>query len=91
MENQTGAALSVHTIADGQVEALEFLVDEHTRNIGKPLKEIKLKPNVLLVGIAHGGSTEIPNGDSMFQQGDTVVVVDTNSREIIRQLNDIFA
>ena len=28
MENQTGAALSVHTIADGQVEALEFLVDE---------------------------------------------------------------
>ena len=91
MENQTGAALSVHTIADGQVEALEFLVDEHTRNVGKPLKQIKLKPNVLLVGIAHGGSTEIPNGDSMFQQGDTVVVVDTNSREIIRQLNDIFA
>ena len=91
MENQTGAALSVHTIADGQVEALEFLVDEHTRNIGKPLKEIKLKPDVLLVGIAHGGSTEIPNGDSAFQQGDTVVVVDTNSREIIRQLNDIFA
>ena len=91
MENQTGAALSVHTIADGQVEALEFLVDEHTRNIGKPLKEIKLKRDVLLVGIAHGGSTEIPNGDSAFQQGDTVVVVDTNSREIIRQLNDIFA
>ena len=59
--------------------------------IGKPLKEIRLKPNVLLVGIAHGGSTEIPNGDSSFQLGDTVVVVDTNSREIIRQLNDIFA
>ena len=91
MENQTGAAISVHTIADGQVEALEFLVDEHTRNIGKPLKEIRLKPNILLVGIAHGGSTEIPNGDSVFRQGDTVVVVDTNSREIIRQLNDIFA
>ena len=91
MENQTGAAISVHTIADGQVEALEFLVDEHTRNIGKPLKEFRLKPNILLVGIAHGGSTEIPNGDSSFQLGDTVVVVDTNSREIIRQLNDIFA
>ena len=91
MENQTGAAISVHTIADGQVEALEFLVDEHTRNIGKALKEIRLKPDVLLVGIAHGGSTEIPNGDSSFQLGDTVVVVDTNSREIIRQLNDIFA
>ena len=91
MENQTGAALSVHTIADGQVEALEFLVDEHTRNCGKPLKDIKLKPNILLVSISHGANTEIPNGNSVFQQGDTVVIVDTNSKEIIRQLNDIFA
>ncbi|MBQ2854240.1 MAG: Trk system potassium transporter TrkA [Oscillospiraceae bacterium] len=91
MENQTGAALSVHTIADGQAEALEFLVDEHTLNIGKPLKEIRLKPNILLVSISHGATPEIPNGDSFFRQGDTVVVVDTNSREIIRQLNDIFA
>ena len=91
MENQTGAAISVHTIADGQVEALEFLVDEHTRNCGKPLKEFKLKPNVLLVSISHGANTEIPNGDSVFQKGDIVVVVDSNSREIIRQLNDIFA
>ena len=91
MENQTGAALSVHTIADGQVEALEFLVDEHTRNCGKPLKEFKLKPNVLLVSISHGANTEIPNGDSVFQKGDIVVVVDSNSHEIIRQLNDIFA
>ena len=91
MENQTGAALSVHTIADGQVEALEFLVDETTKHIGKPLKDIKLKPNVLLVSISHGAVTEIPNGNSCFQEGDTVVVVDSNSREIIRQLNDIFA
>lgn len=91
MENQTGAAISVHTIADGQVEAMEFLVDEHTRNCGKPLKEFKLKPNVLLVSISHGANTEIANGNSVFQKGDVVVVVDSNSREIIRQLNDIFA
>ena len=90
MENQTGAAVSVHTIADGQAEAMEFLVEENTRNCDKPLKEIKLKPNVLLVSISHGANTEIPNGDSMFSWGDTVVVV-TNSRENIRQLNDIFA
>ena len=90
MQNQHGAAISVHAIADGQVEALEFLVDEHTSHCGKPLKEIRLKPNVLLVSISHGASTHIPNGESVFTQGDTVVVV-TNSREGIRQLNDIFA
>ncbi len=91
MENQTGAALSVHTIADGQVEALEFRVDANTRYVGRPLKEIRLKPNILMVSIAHGSGTEIPNGDSVFQEGDTVVVVDSNRQEIIRQLNDIFA
>ena len=91
MENQTGAAISVHTIADGQAEAMEFLVDEHTKNCGKPLKEIRLKPNILLVSISHGANTEIANGNSVFEQGDTLVVVDTNGQEIIRQLNDIFA
>ena len=91
MENQTGAAVSVHTIADGQAEALEFLVDENTKFCGVPLKLIRLKPNVLLVSISHGASTEIANGNSSFAQGDTVVVVDTNRREIIKQLNDIFA
>ena len=91
MENQTGAAITVHTIADGQAEALEFLVEENTKNCGLPLKQIKLKPNILLVSISHGAATEIANGDSVFQKGDIVVVVDTNRREVIRQLNDIFA
>ena len=90
MQNQIGAAISVHAIADGQAEAMEFLVDEHTRNSGKMLKDIRLKPNVLVTSISHGATTELANGDSVFHQGDTVVVV-TNGREVIRQLNDIFA
>ncbi len=90
MENQTGAAITVHTIADGQAEALEFLVDANTKNCGLPLKQIKLKPNILLVSIAHGAATEIANGDSIFRRNDIVVVVNTDRREVIRQLNDIF-
>ena len=54
------------------------------------MKEIKLKPNVLLVSISHGAAPEIANGESMFQPGDIVVVV-TNGREVLYQLNDIFA
>ncbi len=90
MENQTGAAITVHNIADGQAEAMEFLVDDNTRHCGEPLKSIKLKPNVLLVSVSHGAATEIANGESSFRLGDTVLVV-TNGREVIRQLNDIFA
>ncbi len=90
MQNQTGAAVSVHAIADGQVEAMEFLVDENTKNCGIPLKKIKTKPNVLIASIIHGSQPEIPNGDSMFQQGDALVVV-TSGRGVLKQINDIFS
>lgn len=90
MKNQTGAALSVHAIADGLAEAMEFRVDENTHHCGEPLKQIKLKPNVLLVSITHAAAPEIANGESTFQRGDIVLVV-TNGREVLYQLNDIFA
>lgn len=90
MQNQTGAAVSVHAIADGQVEAMEFLVDENTNNCGIPLKQLKTKPNVLIASITRGSQTEIPNGNSTFIKGDTLVVV-TSGRGIIKQINDIFA
>lgn len=90
MENQTGAAISVHAIADGQVEAVEFLVDETTKNRDISLKEMKLKSDVLLSSITRGSRTHIPNGDSFMAVGDTVVVV-TGKRGSLQQINDIFA
>ena len=90
MQNQTGAAVSVHMIAHGQAEAVEFQVDETTKHYDTPLKELRLKDNVLLVSITHGFRTEIPSGDSSFTRGDTIVVV-TSGQGTLRQLNDIFA
>ena len=90
MENQTGAAVSVHTIADGQVEAVEFLVNSTTKNCGVPLKQLKLKSNVLIASITRGAKTQIPGGDSSFLDGDTVVVV-TSGRGVLQSTNDIFA
>ena len=90
MENQVGAAVSVHAIADGHAEAVEFYADKNTKNLGVPLKSMKLKPNVLLVSITHGAQTQIPNGESTFTAGDTVVVV-TSGGQVLNQINDIFA
>ncbi len=89
MENQTGAALSIHMIADGQVEAAEFTADESTRFCGVPLRELKLRRGVLVVGISHAGAIVIPDGNASFSKGDTVVVVSGDDR-IVHQLNDIF-
>ncbi|MBP5293958.1 MAG: Trk system potassium transporter TrkA [Clostridia bacterium] len=90
MQNQSGAAISIHNIADGKAEALEFEVNEHTLHIGEPLKSFKLKDNVLISCITTGSETSIPNGDSKFNPGDTLVIVSSHSGAIA-QLNDIFA
>ena len=90
MQNQSGAAISVHAIADGQAEAVEFLVDTNTPNCGIALKDLKLKANVLLVSITRAGHTEIPNGSSRFLPGDHIVVV-ANSQHTIHSIDDIFA
>ncbi|MBO5269811.1 MAG: Trk system potassium transporter TrkA, partial [Clostridia bacterium] len=89
MEKQSGAAISVHAIADGKVEAVEFLVDKDTQNCGIPLKNIQLRDDVLIAGIIHGSSASVPGGDSKFRVGDTLIVV-TSGRGVLRQLNDIF-
>lgn len=90
MQNQTGAAVSVHAIADGQVEAVEFVVNANTPHTDTPLKELRLKQDVLIAAIIHGITSEVPNGESRFVPDDRVVVV-TSHRGMLRQLGDIFA
>lgn len=89
LRNQTGAAYTVHAIADGHAEALEFRVDGGTKHIGEPLKHLHIKKNVLIVCIARRGASELPGGDSFYKEGDTVIIV-TSGDVVIYQLNDIF-
>ncbi len=90
MRNQAGAAIAVHFIADGKAEAIEFRVDKDTLHTGEPLRNLTLRKNVLIVSITHGRTTVIPDGNSTFMPGDTVIVV-SNGSSPIYQLNDIFA
>ena len=89
MQNQTGAAVAVHHIADGQAEAVEFHLDETAANTDVPLRSLSLKKNVLIAGILRGSQVIIPGGDSSFRAGDTVVVVVSGDSVLLR-FNDIF-
>ncbi len=89
MQNQVGAAVSIHTIADGQAEAVEFHVND-IKYCGIPLKSLKIKKNLLVATISHGTHVEIPNGNSTLSVGDSLVVV-TTKRGSLQTLADIFA
>ena len=90
MKNRDGAAIAVHHVADGQAEAIEFLVDPDTFHCDEPLRKIKFKENVRVVCVARGNDIIIPGGDDCFKEGDCVVVV-VNGENTILELNDIFA
>ena len=90
MQNQIGAAVTVHDIADGGAEALEFIVDEHTPHRGETLSDLKIKKGVLLASLTRGSKLIFPRGDTSFQLGDRLVVVAAASSGI-ETLQDIFA
>ena len=82
------AVESLYRLMDGKIEFIEFKVDEKDRNLNIPLKDLKLKRNILLGCIMRDTRTIIPRGDDVLLPGDMALVV-TIGRQIAR-LEDIF-
>lgn len=85
----SGAIKSLHKLVEGNVEALEFDVTEDFNGIGKPLREIKLKKNLIIAAVIRDNSVIYPNGETAFKAGDSVIVMTTN--EHLCYLDDILA
>ncbi len=66
---------TLYKLMDGSVEALEFNVSKDFKGLGKPLKELSLKPNILIAGIIRGRKALIPGGDDEIFAGDRVVAI----------------
>ncbi len=68
---------TLYQLNDKRVEALEFIIRENCPVIGKTLQEISWKPGVIIGCINHKRHTTIANGQSVIQQGDSVVMITT--------------
>ena len=79
--------ITLYKLVDGKVEALEFKAKEDKKLTNIPLKELKIKNNILLAGIVRDGKAIIPSGDDYIVAGDNVVVVTTN--QYLDDLKDI--
>ena len=89
MQNSQGSVMnSLHRIADGAAEAMEFTVGPNTRHLGTPLKDLKLKSGVLLAVIVRGAEIIIPEGSSYLQEDDSVIIIARGGG--ILDLNDIY-
>ncbi len=85
MDNSKGSGMeSLYRIADGKAEALEFKVSAGAKCIGIPLKDLKIRKDMIIAAIIHGSKARIPNGSSVIEEGDHVIIITAAGR-----LNDI--
>ncbi|MBQ8403545.1 MAG: Trk system potassium transporter TrkA [Clostridia bacterium] len=79
IENSLGSNVeTLYKLMDDKVEALEFNVREKSRVVDVPLKNLKLRKNILIIGVIRDRKLITPTGETEIQLGDRVVVITAN-------------
>lgn len=67
----------IHTVSEGELEILEFVLLEDSAVIGKQIKHIAEPGSFLILLIQEKGKTEfiVPSGDTTLEVGDKLVVI----------------
>jgi len=90
MQNSMGSSVeTLYRLVDRRVEALEFIVGESSKCAGRMLKELEIKPDILIASVIRGGKSVIPDGNTEILPGDRAIVVTTNNG--LDDLDDILA
>lgn len=76
IDNASGDSIeTLYKILDGAAEAVEFIAGEDSGIIGKPLREIRLKPGNIIACVSSGKKVIIPRGDTVINPGNSVIVI----------------
>ena len=88
LDSSKGSSIeTLYQVMDGKAEALEFVVQQQSRVTGTALRDLAIKPNILIAGIVRERKTIIPSGEDMILPGDRVVVIAADQR--LNALGDI--
>lgn len=81
IKNSLGSNVeTLYRLLDGKAEALEFNIQNDSKCIGVPIKDLSLKPNILIAGILRGRKAIIPSGEDIINADDRVVVIAAGQR-----------
>lgn len=68
---------SLHDIAYGKAEVLEFSINGDAPNLGVPIKELDIRRDTLIAAIIRNNQCIIPGGSDTMEKNDTVIAVTT--------------
>ena len=78
---------TLYRLAGGRVEALEFAIKDVSPIIGVPLKNLRLKPQVIIAAIMRRDGVIIPGGTDSIQIGDRVIII--TAQEGLNEIKEI--
>ena len=84
-----GRIHAVHSLHEGFGELIEADALETSSLVGKPLREVKLPPGVLLGAVVRGGAMISPRGNTVVQAGDRVVLF--AAAEAVKKVEKMFS
>lgn len=88
VNNKRGSnVITLHKLLSNKVEALEFLAKANKRLLDIPLRDLKMKKNILIAAIIRDNEVIIPSGNDFITLNDKVIVVTTN--QFLEDLNEI--
>ena len=73
--SQGSAVENLYRLLGGAIEAVQFTAAGATKFLDTPLKDLRLKPGMLVAAIAREGKTIIPDGSTSIHAGDKVIVM----------------
>ncbi|MCQ2477731.1 MAG: Trk system potassium transporter TrkA [Clostridia bacterium] len=88
LQNSMGSNVeTLYKLMDGKAEALEFNVQSDFKYQHILLKDLELRPNILIAGIIRKRKPIIPKGDDEILAGDKVIVIAAG--QSLNDLSDI--
>lgn len=79
---------SLHDIAYGKAEVLEFSINGDAPNLGVPIRDLDIRRDTLIAAIIRDSRCIIPGGNDTLEKHDTVIAVTTKFG--MRGFADIF-
>ena len=83
-----GSILSLFLLSGGQAEIMEFYLQETSKIIGVPIKDLKLPKDSIITTIVSGDSVTIPGGNDTFKAHDRVIVICKSSE--VEKIKNVF-
>lgn len=73
-------AINVETFADDAIEVAEVVLHEGSPAIDRALKDVRLPPGSLVVGVVRRGEALVPRGDTVLERRDHVLLISGQQR-----------